>query len=196
MTWLLSFVHICTFSDKHLFNQRNYNSRIYVLFSNINPLSLLFKALWNDFLFQNRFVLFSKFVFSQVQVQTKVNFYFQVSKTSNEEFINKKWVKRKDAFETKRMFIKREDATSIKNESNWKKRFHETTATNCPQKSKSCPGQTLNANKEPFNKEAFLNGKEIEQLNKHFFMQIEILKKAFIYEWDKFKELKIQYEGE
>ena len=195
MTWLLSFVHVCTFSSKHLFNQRNYDSGNFFLFTNINPLSLLFKAPWNDFLFQNRFVLFYKFVFAQVQVQTKVNFYFQVSKTSNEPFINKKWVKRKDAFETKRMFIKREDATWIKNESNWKKRFHETTATNCLQKSKSCPGQTLNANKALFSKETFLNGKEIEQLN-IFSCKLKFWKKAFIYEYDKFKELKIQYEGE
>ena len=39
---------------------------------------------------------------SQVQAKKKVDLYYRMPKTSYEQFINKKWVKRKDVFETKK----------------------------------------------------------------------------------------------
>ena len=72
--------------------------------------------------------------------------------------------------------------------------------------------QTSNANEAIYNRETFLNEKEMEQL-KTFFTQMEIpftnfftedvkndqklldCFKTFAYEWDKFSELKTQYEG-
>ena len=72
--------------------------------------------------------------------------------------------------------------------------------------------QTSNANEAIYNRETFLNEKEMEQL-KTFFTQMEIpftnfftedvkndqklldCFKTFVYEWDKFSELKTQYEG-
>ena len=72
--------------------------------------------------------------------------------------------------------------------------------------------QTLNANEAIYNRETFLNKKEMEQL-KTFFTQMEIpftnffmedvkndqklldCFKTFVYEWDKLSELKTQYEG-
>ena len=50
---------------------------------------------------------------SQIQAKKKIDLYYRMPKTSYEQFINKKWVERKDIFETKKSFIKREDA-------NWK----------------------------------------------------------------------------
>ena len=67
--------------------------------------------------------------------------------------------------------------------------------------------QTSNANEAIYNRETSLNEKEMEQL-KTFFTQMEIpftnfqndqklldCFKTFVYEWDKFSELKTQYEG-
>ena len=50
---------------------------------------------------------------SQIQAKKKIDLYYRMPRTSYEQFINKKWVERKDIFETKKTFIKMEDA-------NWK----------------------------------------------------------------------------
>ena len=81
-----------------------------------------------------------------------------------------------------------------------------------PSSSTPCLSQTSNANEAIYNRETFLNEKEMEQL-KTFFTQMEIpftnffmedvkndqklldCFKTFVYEWDKLSELKTQYEG-
>ena len=81
-----------------------------------------------------------------------------------------------------------------------------------PSSSTPCLSQTSNANEAIYNRETFLNEKEMEQL-KTFFTQMEIpftnfftedvkndqklldCFQTFVYEWDKFSELKTQYEG-
>ena len=52
---------------------------------------------------------------SQIQAKKKIDLYYRMCKTSYEQFINKKWAERKDIFETKKSFIKSEDA-------NWKRK--------------------------------------------------------------------------
>ena len=187
---------------------------------------------------------------SQIQAKKKIDFYYRMPKTSYEQFINKKWVERKDIFETKKSFIKKEDAnwksmnklekemfmkalppspgksrighffkpkTSLKTNSLSKNQTEKDDLviiepSDIPSSSTPRLSQTSNANEAIYDRETFLNEKEMEQL-KTFFTQMEIpftnfftedvkndqklldCFKTFAYEWDKFSELKTQYEG-
>ena len=43
---------------------------------------------------------------SQIQAKKEIDLYYRMPKTSYEQFINKKWVERKDIFETKIVYQK------------------------------------------------------------------------------------------
>ena len=43
---------------------------------------------------------------SHIQAKKKINLYYRMPKTSYEQFINKKWVERKDIFEQKNRLSK------------------------------------------------------------------------------------------
>ena len=148
---------------------------------------------------------------SQIQAKKKIDFYYRMPKTSYEQFINKKWVERKDIFETKKSFIKKEDAnwksmnklekemfmkalppspgksrighffkpkTSLKTNSLSKNQTEKDDLviiepSDIPSSSTPRLSQTSNANEAIYNRETFLNEKEMEQL-KTFFTQMEI----------------------
>ena len=88
--------------------------REYRVYFKLGITSNLRGALWENVL-NIKFHLLQPRKMSQIQAKKKIDLYYRMRKTSYEQFINKKWVERKDIFETKKSFIKREDA-------NWKRK--------------------------------------------------------------------------
>ena len=61
----------------------------------------------------------------------KLIFYYRISKSSYKQYINKKWFKTKDVFETKKRLSQEKKELG---KTNWKRSFHEITPTTSKQK--------------------------------------------------------------